>query len=27
MSVVNFALVVVMVLGFLRVSRWNDEEG
>ncbi|MGA5703339.1 carbohydrate ABC transporter permease [Peterkaempfera bronchialis] len=26
MSVVNFALVVVMVLLFLRVSRWNQEE-
>ncbi|MCX4750410.1 sugar ABC transporter permease [Kitasatospora sp. NBC_01287] len=27
MSVVNFALVVVMVLVFLKVSRWNEEEG
>lgn len=27
LSVVNFALVVVMVLLFLRVSRWNQEEG
>ncbi|MEV0189562.1 sugar ABC transporter permease [Kitasatospora purpeofusca] len=26
MSVVNFALVVLMVLLFLRVSRWNQEE-
>ncbi|MER6394822.1 sugar ABC transporter permease [Kitasatospora sp. NPDC001603] len=26
MSVVNFALVVVMVLLFLKVSRWNEEE-
>ncbi|MEV6400255.1 sugar ABC transporter permease [Streptomyces sp. NPDC051907] len=26
MSVVNFALVVVMVLVFLKVSRWNEEE-
>ncbi|WP_331741602.1 sugar ABC transporter permease [Kitasatospora sp. NBC_00039] len=26
MSVVNFALVVVMVLAFLKVSRWNEEE-
>ncbi|MCG6498808.1 carbohydrate ABC transporter permease [Kitasatospora sp. A2-31] len=26
MSVVNFALVVLMVLAFLRVSRWNREE-
>ncbi|WP_078626435.1 carbohydrate ABC transporter permease [Streptomyces sp. NRRL S-241] len=25
MSVVNFALVVVMVLAFLKVSRWNEE--
>ncbi|WP_377270660.1 carbohydrate ABC transporter permease [Peterkaempfera sp. SMS 1(5)a] len=27
LSVVNFALVVVMVLLFLKVSRWNQEEG
>ncbi|WP_055586552.1 carbohydrate ABC transporter permease [Peterkaempfera griseoplana] len=27
LSVVNFALVVVMVLFFLKVSRWNQEEG
>ncbi|MGW7465434.1 carbohydrate ABC transporter permease [Streptomyces xantholiticus] len=26
MSVVNFALVVVMVAAFLKVSRWNEEE-
>ncbi len=26
MSVVNFALVVIMVLLFLKVSRWNEEE-
>ncbi len=26
MSVVNFALVVVMVLAFLKVSRWNEDE-
>lgn len=26
MSVVNFALVVVMVAAFLKVSRWNQEE-
>ncbi|WP_035804946.1 carbohydrate ABC transporter permease [Kitasatospora mediocidica] len=26
MSVVNFALVVVMVLVFLKVSRWNEDE-
>ncbi|GAA1229334.1 sugar ABC transporter permease [Kitasatospora nipponensis] len=26
MSVVNFALVVLMVLVFLKVSRWNEEE-
>ncbi|MEV7024188.1 sugar ABC transporter permease [Kitasatospora sp. NPDC093558] len=26
MSVVNFAVVIVMVLLFLRVSRWNEEE-
>lgn len=26
MSVVNFALVVVMVLVFLKVSRWNEED-
>ncbi|MCX4751571.1 sugar ABC transporter permease [Kitasatospora sp. NBC_01287] len=25
MSVVNFALIVVMVLAFLKVSRWNEE--
>ncbi|MFF2042763.1 carbohydrate ABC transporter permease [Kitasatospora sp. NPDC058170] len=27
MSVVNFALVVLLVLVFLKVSRWNKEEG
>jgi ABC-type sugar transport systems, permease components len=27
MSVVNFVLVMAMVLIFLKVSRWNDEEG
>lgn len=26
MSVVNFALVVLMVLVFLKVGRWNGEE-
>ncbi|MFD0329311.1 hypothetical protein ACFQZC_16930 [Streptacidiphilus monticola] len=25
MSVVNFAVVIVMVLLFLKVSRWNEE--
>jgi multiple sugar transport system permease protein len=27
MAVVNFAVVIVMVLLFLKVSRWNEEEG
>ena len=26
MSIINFALVVVIVLVFLRVNRWNREE-
>ncbi len=26
MSVINFGLVVLMVLVFLKVSRWNQEE-